>query len=548
MKQILHPTFLLALFLSSGLLAQDPVEKIAKELQKQFEAQGQEFFRKAIETIGSNVKAAIAEKDAQIQKLESRVKEMQAAMEKRNAEIGDALKARDARIAELERKLDAAAKPPEPAAAKPPAGPTAFLGIHHRSIDAETRAKLNLKEEQGAHVAAVLPGGPAEQAGLKEGDIIIEAAGAAVTSKSLEAAVHAQKPGAKLPLSVIRGAEKLQVEVTLGDRAAFVAQAESAPAKPEAPQAAAPAKRDPVQLGVIVEEMEDKTLVVQEVEKDLTAAAAGLQVGDVIQRINGKEVKSLEAMREALGGVLSGDELKLELKRKDEAVVLRVVAGARKGEAKLVDSAASKSFAGQPAILGAKVAEEGGKLEVLAVTPDTAAAAFDFQAKDIIVEVDKKAVKTLDELKDALKGKVSGDKIDVVIQRGNDKRSVAGVVLGAKGEKVAGPAAAKPAEASAAAEPKKPEPAREKGYLGLNALELENDTVIISEIVAGGAADKAKLQKNDRIVKLNGVAIKNLDDMVAALKDTYAGGTISLVVRRGDADMEIQLTLEKQSS
>lgn len=73
---------------------------------------------------------------------------------------------------------------------------------------------------QGAAVATVVAGGPAETAGLQENDVVTACNGEAVEGAAdLVAYVEQAAVGDVLTLDVVRGGEELQAEVTVGDRA-----------------------------------------------------------------------------------------------------------------------------------------------------------------------------------------------------------------------------------------------------------------------------------------------------------------------------------------
>ena len=73
----------------------------------------------------------------------------------------------------------------------------------------------------GAQIQGLSPGGPAEKAGLKEGDVIIECEGKAIDgAKTLTAAIRSNPAFAKVTLKVIRDGSEFTVSVTLGDAAA----------------------------------------------------------------------------------------------------------------------------------------------------------------------------------------------------------------------------------------------------------------------------------------------------------------------------------------
>ena len=69
----------------------------------------------------------------------------------------------------------------------------------------------------GARISCVVHGGPAEDAGLKQGDVITKFGGSAITSAdALTAAVTNAKPGAKVPVTIVHQGSSKQIDVTLG--------------------------------------------------------------------------------------------------------------------------------------------------------------------------------------------------------------------------------------------------------------------------------------------------------------------------------------------
>jgi S1-C subfamily serine protease len=108
-----------------------------------------------------------------------------------------------------------------------------YLGIQSATVD-KTLKDLNLPVSHGALVQQVTPGGPANKAGIRAGDIsaqldnnpiqlggdiIIKVAGTEIrTSNDLQAAVADRKPGDKVKLTLVRGSTTKTVEVTLGER------------------------------------------------------------------------------------------------------------------------------------------------------------------------------------------------------------------------------------------------------------------------------------------------------------------------------------------
>ena len=109
-----------------------------------------------------------------------------------------------------------------------------YLGI--RALDElslSAQERLKLPQASGAYVTSVVPGGPSEQAGVQadsasetaadfngDGDLIIAIDGREVRvfSNLLSYLVNHTRPGQEVTLTVLRGGEKVDVKVTLGER------------------------------------------------------------------------------------------------------------------------------------------------------------------------------------------------------------------------------------------------------------------------------------------------------------------------------------------
>lgn len=101
-----------------------------------------------------------------------------------------------------------------------------YLGISYAPLKAlppQAREKLGLRVtgDAGVVVERVVPGSPADQAGLKAHDVILEAAGQKLTdAQSLNAIVQGKKVGETLPLRVARDGADTTLHVTLRERPA----------------------------------------------------------------------------------------------------------------------------------------------------------------------------------------------------------------------------------------------------------------------------------------------------------------------------------------
>ncbi len=94
-----------------------------------------------------------------------------------------------------------------------------WIGIDVRDVDQELAESLALPPVGGVLVAGVVHDGPAAAAGMRPGDLLLGLAGAKVASAAeLLPRVAALPPGSRAKVEVQRGAQKLQLEITVGER------------------------------------------------------------------------------------------------------------------------------------------------------------------------------------------------------------------------------------------------------------------------------------------------------------------------------------------
>jgi periplasmic serine protease, Do/DeqQ family len=164
-----------------------------------------------------------------------------------------------------------------------------YLGIFMQDVDRNIAKHFKLKKAQGVIVTDVVKGSPAEKAGIKAGDLILKIDGLDVkNSLQLRAYVQSKKPGDKVKLKVLRDGKEKEITVNLGS----ADNISSAPPRREGSQSS----KD---IGISVRE-EGGKVVVQSVDPNSTAASVGIEPGDVILRINDRDIKSIEDYRKAM--------------------------------------------------------------------------------------------------------------------------------------------------------------------------------------------------------------------------------------------------------
>lgn len=96
-----------------------------------------------------------------------------------------------------------------------------FLGLQLGRLTPAIVDALDLSTERGVAVLEVVPDGPADEAGLREGDVIIAFAGEDITGyEDLLGELRGTEPGDRVEVVVNRGGEELTLPLTIGERPA----------------------------------------------------------------------------------------------------------------------------------------------------------------------------------------------------------------------------------------------------------------------------------------------------------------------------------------
>jgi serine protease DegQ len=94
-----------------------------------------------------------------------------------------------------------------------------WLAVEAQDVTPELARAVGLKATEGALLARLLPGGPAEKGGLRVGDVVVGVDGKRVgDTRDLINATTAVKPGTRTQLAVIRNGNKLEVPIDVGRR------------------------------------------------------------------------------------------------------------------------------------------------------------------------------------------------------------------------------------------------------------------------------------------------------------------------------------------
>ncbi|TFW33319.1 DegQ family serine endoprotease [Massilia horti] len=170
------------------------------------------------------------------------------------------------------------------------------LGVKISEVTSDVAESLGLGKARGAEVALVEPGGPAEKAGIKVGDIILRFNGQPIeTTRDLPRLVGASKVGSHATVTIWRRGAQQDLPVTIAELKDEMSESGAASGQPKgsggevAPNALGlrvsdltPAQKRELQVasGVVVDAATGR------------AASAGIEQGDLILQVNNTEVKS----------------------------------------------------------------------------------------------------------------------------------------------------------------------------------------------------------------------------------------------------------------
>lgn len=199
-----------------------------------------------------------------------------------------------------------------------------FLGIGIQDLNQDLAKSFGIKDAKGAIVSDVKEDGPADQGGLKQGDVIISYQGSPVEEAvALQRMVTRTPVGTKVPVKVIRDGHEKELTITIGEQPDTIKTA-----KAEA------GEKDYAFAGVAVQDLDKdqakelgikgkaQGVVVTSVEPESGADRAGLLPGDVIREINRQPVKSVKEFEKVSSAVKKGDNVLILINRRGNALFL----------------------------------------------------------------------------------------------------------------------------------------------------------------------------------------------------------------------------------
>jgi serine protease Do len=191
-----------------------------------------------------------------------------------------------------------------------------WLGVSIQDVPNDLAEYFDIKEQKGALVADVVPGDPADMAGIQPKDIIVAVNGQKVEdSRELLRLVAGLNVGETAAVKVLRDGKLKNFEVTVAKRTDALPKVSKAPENSNS------------ELGIQVADLASDTarrfdasdtegVILVGIKSGSRGENAGLQVGDVIKGINREDVHNIEDYQRIVDDLKQGDPIDMLIKRR----------------------------------------------------------------------------------------------------------------------------------------------------------------------------------------------------------------------------------------
>jgi serine protease Do len=192
------------------------------------------------------------------------------------------------------------------------------IGVYARAITPELQEGLHLPQDQGVLIEDVAPGGPADEAGLKIGDIVISMQGRPVQDiHHFAVNLYTFQIGQKMDIEVLRGKDRLKLQVKVAE----------APADPLRFADLVTQENVVERLGILgltlnkdlaemISDLRIKSgVVVAARTQSASYSGDGPKPGDIIHAVGTQPVASLDELRAAMSNAEKQDVIVLQVER-----------------------------------------------------------------------------------------------------------------------------------------------------------------------------------------------------------------------------------------
>jgi Do/DeqQ family serine protease len=190
-----------------------------------------------------------------------------------------------------------------------------YLGVVIQTLSSELAGKFDVAENGGVLVGDILGDSPAEGAGLKRGDVILDFAGRPVHKmQELQRLVADTRPGTPVRLKVRRDRQEQLVTLEMGEM------------KDSEPKAEPAGSRFGLTLDAVTKDLvkqfnlkTDVGVVITNVESGSPAARDGLRKGDVVLEVERTTISSMDTFKNVVAKLNPSDHILLLILREERS-------------------------------------------------------------------------------------------------------------------------------------------------------------------------------------------------------------------------------------
>ena len=194
-----------------------------------------------------------------------------------------------------------------------------YLGVLIQKVTPEIAESLGIDKPRGALVADITKGGPAEGAGVKVGDVIIEFDGKEIRESNDLPIIVARTPlDKKVRLKVLRDKKEIALTVTVGE----LKEEEVVASTKEKGELGLTVQQVTPQIAESLGLERAEGVVISAVEPGSPADEAGLRRGDVVLEVDRKPVRKLADYKKALAEVKKGKGVLFLVRRGESTLFL----------------------------------------------------------------------------------------------------------------------------------------------------------------------------------------------------------------------------------
>jgi serine protease Do len=207
-----------------------------------------------------------------------------------------------------------------------------WLGVSIQEVTSDLAEEFGVEDLKGALVSGVLKGSPAEKAGIKQGDVILQYNGKIVEDTGHLRNMVSQTPiGTQVKVMLLRQKKEIDTEVAIAELPKKIADASG-----QAPDEAPDREESGALTGLAVQELtpnmarrlgideQEKGVVVIKVDPDSRIYESGIRPGDIILQINKKNVETLDDYRTAVSRLKAKERALMLIRRNREDLFVTI--------------------------------------------------------------------------------------------------------------------------------------------------------------------------------------------------------------------------------